>query len=93
MPRLQYLQTLPQVPLQGHPKQMSEPSQLTPLYVEEKRLYAESFFDDRAPYPISKGMPSQPVEEVNFSQLYPGSRPFSDDPDFITIAEGHTKKV
>ncbi|MEQ2287566.1 hypothetical protein AMECASPLE_013917 [Ameca splendens] len=67
---------------------MTEPPQLAPLDVEEKRLYSELLPDGRAPHPISKGVPGHPAEEAHFSRLYPRSRSFGHDPKFITIGEG-----
>ncbi|XP_048014247.1 chymotrypsin-like protease CTRL-1 isoform X2 [Megalobrama amblycephala] len=66
-----------------HPEQMPEPPQLTPLNVEEQRLYSELLPSDRAPHPISKGAPSHPAEEAHFDRLYPGSCSFSHDPKLI----------
>ncbi|XP_048014255.1 chymotrypsinogen A-like isoform X1 [Megalobrama amblycephala] len=62
---------------------MPEPPQLTPLNVEEQRLYSELLPSDRAPHPISKGAPSHPAEEAHFDRLYPGSCSFSHDPKLI----------
>ncbi|KAK3574555.1 hypothetical protein QTP86_010175 [Hemibagrus guttatus] len=45
---------LPRETSRRHPKQMPEPPQLSPLDVEEQRLYSELLLGDRAPYPISK---------------------------------------
>uniref|UniRef100_A0AAY5KXL8 Putative nuclease HARBI1 n=1 Tax=Esox lucius TaxID=8010 RepID=A0AAY5KXL8_ESOLU len=62
-----------------HPKQMPKPPQLTPLDVEEQRLYSELLPGDRTSHPISKGSPSHPAEKAHFSRLYPGSCPFGHD--------------
>ncbi|KAK3569260.1 hypothetical protein QTP86_026593 [Hemibagrus guttatus] len=70
-----------------HPKQMPEPPQLPPFDVEEQRLYSELLPGDRAPYPISKGVPRHPTEEARFGRLYPGSYPFSHDPELMTIGD------
>ena len=67
---------------------MPEPPQLTPLNVEEQRLYSELLLGDRAPHPISKGAPRNPAEETHFGRLYPGSYSFGHDPKFMTIGEG-----
>ncbi|KAK3541074.1 hypothetical protein QTP86_012309 [Hemibagrus guttatus] len=71
-----------------HPKQMPEPPQLPPFDVEEQRLYSELLLGDRAPYPISKGVPRHPTEEAHFGRLYPGSYPFGHDPELMTIGKG-----
>ncbi|KAK3506303.1 hypothetical protein QTP70_017471, partial [Hemibagrus guttatus] len=68
-----------------HPKQMPEPPQLPPFDVEEQRLHSELLPGDRDPYPISKGAPRHPTEEVHFGRLYPGSYPFGHDPELMTI--------
>ncbi|CAM4567741.1 unnamed protein product [Leuciscus chuanchicus] len=68
-----------------HPEQMPEPPQLTPLDVEEQRLYSELLQSDRASHPISKGSPSHPAEKAHFGRLYPGSCPFGHDPKLMTI--------
>ncbi|KAK3545090.1 hypothetical protein QTP86_034545 [Hemibagrus guttatus] len=68
-----------------HPKQMPEPPQLPPFNVEEQHLYSELLPGDRAPYPIPKGVPCHPTEEAHFGHLYPGSYPFSHDPELMTI--------
>ncbi|KAK3555297.1 hypothetical protein QTP86_014982 [Hemibagrus guttatus] len=52
-----------------HPKQMPEPPRLPPFNVEEQRLYSELLPGDRAPYPISKGVPRLPTEEAHFGRL------------------------
>ncbi|KAK3517186.1 hypothetical protein QTP70_000829 [Hemibagrus guttatus] len=70
-----------------HPKQMPEPPQLPPFNVEEQHLYSELLPGDRAPYPIPKGVPCHPTEEAHFGHLYPGSYPFSHDPELMTIGE------
>ncbi len=62
-----------------HPEQMPEPPQLTPLDVEEQRLYSELLLSDWASHPISKGAPSHPTEKAHFGRLYPGSCPFGHD--------------
>ena len=67
---------------------MPKPPQLTPLDVEEQRLYSELLPGDRAPHPISKGAPRHPAEETHFSCLYPRSCSFGHDPKFMTIGEG-----
>ncbi|KAK3572156.1 hypothetical protein QTP86_022232 [Hemibagrus guttatus] len=72
---------------QRHLKQMPEPPQLPPFDVEEQRLYSELLPGDRAPYPISKGVPRHPTEEAHFGHLYPGSYPFGHDPELMTIGE------
>ncbi len=56
-----------------HPEQMPEPPQLTPLDVEEQRLYSELLPSDWASHPISKGAPSHPTEKAHFGRLYPHS--------------------
>ncbi len=70
-----------------HLEQMPEPPQLTPLDVEEQRLYSELLPSDWASHPISKGAPSHPTEKANFGRLYPGSCPFGHDPKLMTIGE------
>ncbi|KAK3511436.1 hypothetical protein QTP70_008680 [Hemibagrus guttatus] len=65
---------------------MPEPPQLSPFDVEEQRLYSELLPGDSAPYPISKGAHCHPTEETHFGCLYPGSYPFGNDPEFMTIA-------
>ncbi|XDV25925.1 hypothetical protein PO909_030078 [Leuciscus waleckii] len=60
-----------------------EPQQ-TPHDVEEQRLYSDLLPSDRASHPISKGSPSHPVEKAHFGCLYPGSHPFSHDPQLMT---------
>ncbi|KAK3555190.1 hypothetical protein QTP86_010028 [Hemibagrus guttatus] len=70
-----------------HPKQMPKPPQLPPFNVEEQRLYSELLLGDIAPYAISKGAPCHPTEEAHFGCLYPGSYPFSHDPELMTIGE------
>ena len=45
---------------------MPEPPQLTPLDVEEQRLYSEPLLDVRAPHSISKAEPSHPAKEAHF---------------------------
>ncbi|KAK3520771.1 hypothetical protein QTP70_032339 [Hemibagrus guttatus] len=69
------LEHLPSKMSWRHPKQMPEPPQLSPFDVEEQRLYSKLLPGDRAPYPISKGAPRHPTEEVHFGRLYPGSYP------------------
>ncbi|KAK3550428.1 hypothetical protein QTP86_025158 [Hemibagrus guttatus] len=76
---------LPRETSRMHLKQMPEPPQLSPFDVEEQRLYSELLPGDRAPYPISKGAPCHPTEEVHFGHLYPGSYPFGHDPELMTI--------
>ncbi len=66
---------------------MPEPPQLTPLDVEEQRLYSELLPSDWASHPISKGAPSHPTEKAHFGRLYPGSCPFGHDPKLMTIGE------
>ncbi len=66
---------------------MPEPPQLTPLDVEEQRLYSELLPSDWAPHPISKGTPSHPTEKAHFGRLYLGSCPFGNDPKLMTIGE------
>ncbi len=66
---------------------MPEPPQLTPLDVEEQLFYSELLPSDRTPHPISKGAPSHPAEKAHFGRLYPGSCPFSHDPQLMTIGE------
>ena len=61
---------------------MPKPPQLTPLDVEEQRLYSELLPGDRA-----KGSPSHPAEKAHFGSLYPGSCPFGHDPKLMTIGE------
>ncbi|GAA6103505.1 uncharacterized protein LOC121641801 [Tachysurus ichikawai] len=46
---------LPREASRRHPEQTQNPPQLTPLNVEEQRLYSELLSSDRAPHPISKG--------------------------------------
>ncbi len=70
-----------------HLEQMPEPPQLTPLNVEEQRLYSELLPSDWASHPISKGAPSHPTEKAHFGRLYPGSCPFGHDPKLMTIGE------
>ncbi|MEQ2297085.1 hypothetical protein AMECASPLE_031119 [Ameca splendens] len=60
---------LPREASRRHPIQMPEPPQLVPLNVEKQRLYYEPLQDGRTPHPISKGGPSHPAEEANFSRL------------------------
>ncbi|KAK3532345.1 hypothetical protein QTP86_016026 [Hemibagrus guttatus] len=79
------LEHLPREMSRRHPKQMPEPPQLAPLDVEEQRLYSELLPGDRAPYPISKGVPRHPTEETHFGRLYPGSCPFGHDSKLMTI--------
>ena len=67
---------------------MPKPPQLAPLDVEEQRLYSELLPGDRAPHPISKGVPHHPAEETHFGRLYQGSYSFSHDLKFMTIGEG-----
>uniref|UniRef100_A0AAY5KNG1 Tc1-like transposase DDE domain-containing protein n=1 Tax=Esox lucius TaxID=8010 RepID=A0AAY5KNG1_ESOLU len=45
---------------------MPKPPQLTPLDVEEQRLYSELLPGDRASHPISKGSPGHPAEKASF---------------------------
>lgn len=78
---------LPRKASRRHPEQMPEPPQLTPLDVEEQRLYSELLPSDRASHPISKGSPSHPAEKAHFGRLYPGSCPFGHDPKLMTIGE------
>ncbi|KAK3567605.1 hypothetical protein QTP86_020291 [Hemibagrus guttatus] len=78
---------LPRETSRRHPKQMTEPPQLPPFDVEEQRLYSEPLPGDRAPHPISKGVPRNPTEEAHFGRLYPGSYPFGHDPELMTIGE------
>ncbi len=66
---------------------MPEPPQLTPLDVEEQRLYSELLPSDWASHPISKWAPSHPTEKAHFGRLYPGSCPFGHDPKLMTIGE------
>ncbi|KAK3506531.1 hypothetical protein QTP70_006559 [Hemibagrus guttatus] len=66
---------------------MPEPLQLSPFDVEEQRLYSKLLPGDRAPYPISKGVPRHPTEEAHFGRLYPGPYPFGHDPELMTINE------
>ncbi|MEQ2239354.1 hypothetical protein ILYODFUR_003579 [Ilyodon furcidens] len=82
------LEHLPREVSRRHLIQIPEPLKLTPLDVEEQRLYSELLPDGRAPHPISKGVPSHPTEEAHFSHLYLGSRSFSHDPKFMPIGEG-----
>ncbi|KAG1926104.1 hypothetical protein F2P79_025073 [Pimephales promelas] len=74
-----YPEHLPRKASRRHSEQMPEPPQLTPLYVEEQRLYSELLPSDRASHPISKGPPSHPAEKAHFGRLYPGSCPFGHD--------------
>ena len=67
---------------------MPEPPQLTPLDMEEQRLYSESLPDVRAPHPISKAEPSHPAEETHFGRLYPRPHSFGHYPELMTIGEG-----
>ncbi len=76
---------LPRKASKRHPEQMPEPPQLAPLDVEEQWLYSEILPSDRAPHTISKGAPSHPAEKAHFGHLYPGSCPFSHDPQLMTI--------
>ncbi len=78
---------LPEKASRRHPEQMPEPPQLTPLDVEEQRLYSELLPSEWAPHPISKGAPSHPTEKAHFGRLYPGSCPFGHDPKLMTIGE------
>uniref|UniRef100_A0A3P8Z497 Globin domain-containing protein n=1 Tax=Esox lucius TaxID=8010 RepID=A0A3P8Z497_ESOLU len=66
---------------------MPKPPQLTPLDVEEQRLYSDLLPGDRASHPISKGSPSHPAEKAHFGRLYSGSCPFGHDPKLMTIGE------
>ena len=50
---------------------MPKPPPLAPVNAEEQQLYFKIPVDVRATYPISKGEPSHPWEESNFSHLYP----------------------
>ncbi|KAK3509754.1 hypothetical protein QTP70_008385 [Hemibagrus guttatus] len=75
-----------------HPKQMPEPP-LPPFDVEEQRLYSELLPGDRAPYPTSKGAPRHPTEEAQFGRLFPGSYPFSHDPELMTIVKNQARWV
>ena len=75
----------------GHPSYRPEPPQLTPLGVEEQRLYFEIFPDGRASHPISKGKPGHPAEETHFSRLYPRSCSFGHYPKLVTISEGRNE--
>ena len=79
---------LPKEASQGHLKQMPVPPQLAPLDVEEQQLYSELLAGDRAPHPISKGVPRHHVEQTHFGHLYLGSYSFGHDPKFMTIGEG-----
>ena len=67
---------------------MPEPPQLTPLDAEEQHLYSEPLPDVRAPHPISKAEPSDPVKETHFGRLYLCSCSFCHYPELMTIAEG-----
>ncbi|MEQ2240968.1 hypothetical protein ILYODFUR_020546 [Ilyodon furcidens] len=67
---------------------MPEPPQLAPLDVEGQRLYSKVLPDGGAPHPISKGVPSHPMEEAHFSCFYPGFRSFSYDAKFMVIGQG-----
>ncbi len=78
---------LPRKASRRHPVQMPDPPQLTPLDVEEQRLYSELLPSDWASHSISKGAPSHPTEKAHFGRLYPGSCPFGHDPKLMTIGE------
>ncbi|KAK3559006.1 hypothetical protein QTP86_000109 [Hemibagrus guttatus] len=78
---------LPRETSRRHPKQMPKPPQLSPFDVEEQRLYSELLPGDRAPYPISKGLPRHPAEEAHSGCLYLGSYPFGHDPELMTTGE------
>ncbi|MEQ2241221.1 hypothetical protein ILYODFUR_023129 [Ilyodon furcidens] len=67
-----YLEHLPGEASRTHLLQMPKLPQLTPLDVEEQRLYSELFLDGRAPHLISKGVPGHPTEEAHFSRLGSG---------------------
>ncbi|KAK3530867.1 hypothetical protein QTP70_003638 [Hemibagrus guttatus] len=77
---------LPRETSRRHPKQIPEPPQLSPFDVEEQWLYSELLPGDRAPYPISKGVPCHPMEEAHFGHLCPGSYPFGHDPELKSRA-------
>lgn len=53
-----------------------------------QKLYSKPLLNGRPPHPTSKELPSHPVENANLGCLYPQSRSFGYDRDFITIAEG-----
>ncbi|MEQ2283875.1 hypothetical protein AMECASPLE_016019 [Ameca splendens] len=55
---------------------MPEPPQLTPLNVEEQRLYSELLPDSRAPDPISKGVPGHPAKALVISIQFVSVRRF-----------------
>uniref|UniRef100_A0AAY5JYN9 EGF-like domain-containing protein n=1 Tax=Esox lucius TaxID=8010 RepID=A0AAY5JYN9_ESOLU len=64
---------------------MPKPPQLSPLDVEEQRLYSELLPGDRASHPIPKGSPSHPAEKAHFGCLYPGFCHFGHDPKLMNI--------
>ncbi len=66
---------------------MPEPPQLTPLDVEDQRLYSELLPSDRAPHPISKECSATLRRKLISAGLYPGSCPFGHDPQLMTIGE------
>ena len=70
---------------------MPEPPQLTPFDVQEQRLYSKFPVDGRAPLHISKGEPSHPLKEANFSRLYPRPHSFSYYSDPVIIGDGWNK--
>ncbi|KAK3529226.1 hypothetical protein QTP70_021926 [Hemibagrus guttatus] len=82
---------IPRETSRRHPKQMPESPQLSPFDVEEQRLYSELLPGDRAPYPISKGVPHHPTEEAHFGRLYSGSYPFGHDHRWAITAEEPAK--
>ena len=58
---------------------MPEPPQLTPLDMEEQRLYSESLPDVQAPHPISKGQSRPKIRNA--------TKPFQN------VAEGRRSSV
>ncbi|KAK3542720.1 hypothetical protein QTP70_000097 [Hemibagrus guttatus] len=55
---------LPRETSRRHSKQIPEPPQLSPFDVEEQRLYSELLPGDRTPYPVSKGAPRHPTQNL-----------------------------
>lgn len=60
---------------------------LAPLDVEEQTLYSKSLLGNRAPHPISKGVPLPP-SGGNSSAACTQDCSFSHDPKFMAIGEG-----
>ncbi|KAK3574723.1 hypothetical protein QTP86_015383, partial [Hemibagrus guttatus] len=84
---------LPRETSRRHTEQMPKPPQLSPFDMEEQRLYSELLPGSRTPYPISKGAPRHPTEKAHFGCLYPGSYPFSHDPELMTIVEASNSQT